>query len=67
MFTADKNAKNDHDSRWIEAYFVGIVPNCGSYILMTKDAVCKVLTTRAMSEDASFNAQMLEDCGANFQ
>ena len=61
MFTGDKNAKNDHDSNWIEAYVVGIVPNCGSYRIMSKDMVYQVSTTRAMNDEVSFSPDMLQD------
>ena len=33
MWSADKNIKNDHGSKWFEACVVGNVANCGSYLL----------------------------------
>ena len=61
MFSADKTVKNDHDSKWFEGYFVGIMANCGSYLVMTADTVYKVATTRAMGEDVSFSIGILDN------
>ena len=61
MWSADKNIKNDHDSKWFEAYFVGIISNCGSYLLATRDQIYRVSTVKVKTEDESFSAQILEE------
>ena len=61
MRSVDTNIKNDHSSKWFEAYFVGIATNCGSYLLASRNQIYKVSTVKANTEDASFGAQILEE------
>ena len=67
MWSADKNIKNDHDSKWFEAYFVGIITNCASYLLATRDQIYKVSTVKAKTEDESFSAHILEEVDVSYQ
>ena len=50
MFSADKNNNHDHDPKWFEAYIAGIIANCGSYLLATRDQTHKVSIVKARTE-----------------
>ena len=67
MWSADNNIKNNHGSTWFEAYFVGIVTNCGSYLLANRDQIYKVSTFKAQIEDESFSALILEAVEVEYQ
>ena len=60
QFTADKSAKNDHDSRWIDAYFLGVETSSGSYLVANGDGIFKVANIRRHTSDTSFDAGILE-------
>ena len=62
-----KNIKNDHNSKWFEAYCMGIITNCGSYLFATRDLMYKVSTIKAKTENESFSAQILEEVAMNHQ
>ena len=51
MFSAGKRNNHDHDAKRFGAYFVGIIANCGSYLLSTMDQMYKVSTVKARTEE----------------
>ena len=60
QFTADKSAKDDHDSRWIDAYFLGVETASGSYLIANGDGVFKVANIRRHTSDTAFDAGILD-------
>ena len=46
---------------------MGIITNCGSYSLATKDQIYKVSTVQAKTEDESFRAQIIEEVAIEHQ
>ena len=67
MWSADKNIKNDHDSKLSEAYVVGRFANCGSCLLAARDQIYKVSTVEARTENESFSVQMIEEVAIEHQ
>ena len=66
MWSANNNIKNDHDSKWFEAYAVGIITNCGSYLLATRDQTYTVSTVRDQTDDEFISAQILEEVAIEY-
>ena len=60
QFTADKNIKNDHDSRWIDAYFVGVETASGSYLVAGANGIFKVANLRRNTNDSAFDIEILD-------
>ena len=51
QFTADKTMKNDHDSRWFEAFFFGVESCSGSYLVANVDGIFKIANVRRLPDE----------------
>ena len=45
QFTAHKTVKNNFDTQWIAAYFLGVDTSTGSYPVVNQDGVSILLTS----------------------
>ena len=59
QFTTEKSIKNDHDSRWIDAYFIGVETSSGRYLIANSDGVFKVANMRRYTSATSFDSGVL--------
>ena len=59
QFTADKGAKNDHDSRWMDAFFLGVETASGSYLVANENGIFKIANIRRNTSESSFDAEIL--------
>ena len=63
QFTADKNIKNDHDTRWFEAFFLGVETCSGCYLVVNSDGICKIANIRRLLDENAYDQNVTNNLG----
>ena len=66
QFTADKTSKNDHDTRWFEAFFLGVETCSGSYLVVNSDGIFKIANIRRLPDENAYDDKILKDVTKTF-
>ena len=60
-FTANKSIKNDFDTKWIAAYFLGVETASGSFLVANKEGTFKIANIRRGPNESAFEKAILDE------
>ena len=61
QFTANKSIKNDFDTKWMAAYFLGVETASGSYLVANKEGTFKIANIRRGPNESAFEKAILDE------
>ena len=61
QLAAHKTAKNNSDTTWIAAYFLGVETSSGSYLVVNQDGIFTIANIRRDPNESAFDKNIIDD------